>query len=310
MRILLQFPEGLKKDALKYAQKYESEGHEVFISSEPSYGACDIPVHEAGMLGCDKIIHYGHTKFCNVKGIDVEYVPVYADVDVKGVMKSAIQTLKEYTKIGIITNVSHLKQLDEIKDILKQNGKVPITAKGSLRCNNEAQILGCDVTALNRIKDKVECIIYFGGGTFHALAPGALEENMQLPILWVDPFSRQVRWITEDIRRVQRQRRIALMKAAEASTYGILVSTKVGQYAPKVASSLKRKLEKMGKKAVIIVGNTFDFTSLGNFTDIRYYCWCIINTACPRIVDDQNKIGIPIINADEFAQMLKLLNRK
>ena len=39
MRILLQFPEGLKQKALGHAKALELEGNEVFISASPTYGA-------------------------------------------------------------------------------------------------------------------------------------------------------------------------------------------------------------------------------------------------------------------------------
>src|SRR3989339_335352 len=47
VRILLQFPEGLKKEALSHAIQYRKEGHEVFLSASPCYGACDLAYAEA-----------------------------------------------------------------------------------------------------------------------------------------------------------------------------------------------------------------------------------------------------------------------
>jgi 2-(3-amino-3-carboxypropyl)histidine synthase len=342
MRILLQFPEGLKQDAMKYATKYEKEGHEVIVSAEPSYGACDLPIGEARLLKCDKIVHFGHTKFVDVDGIKIEYVIANADVDVKGVMEKAIEEIKGkngqvagelkakkgraineiwengYKRVGIITNASHLHQIGEIKEMLKAKGLEPVTAKGSLRCNNEGQILGCDVTALNAIRGKVDCIIYFGTGHFHALAPGAVENYNLPPVLWVDPYSREVKWIDDELKRMQKRRRAALAKAADAKVFGILVSTKAGQYALGIAERIKREIEgidkgetgkkdngeiasrKTKRKAVMIIGNTFDFTSLNNFMEIE----CFINTACPRMVDDQNKLRVPIINAGDTELIL------
>ncbi|MGC8923818.1 MAG: diphthamide biosynthesis enzyme Dph2 [Candidatus Micrarchaeia archaeon] len=297
--ILLQFPEGLKKDALRYVKAYEKKGYRVYVSSEPSYGGCDIPIHDAKVLGCKKIVHFGHTKFCDIdeKGIEIEYVPVYLeDVDVEGIMRKAVMALDKYKHVGIVTNISHARLVGRIKKVLIEHGKVPLTAKGSRRCPCEAQILGCDITALEKISKRVDCIIYFGGGTFHALAPGALDENYSLPTLWVDPFSRKVEWITEKIQKVQRQRRVALAKALNANVYGILVSTKVGQYNLPLAVKAKECIERQGKKALIVVGNTFDFTTISNFSGIEAF----LNTACPRIVDDQNKLSVPIVNAIEF----------
>ncbi|MCX8200266.1 MAG: diphthamide biosynthesis enzyme Dph2 [Candidatus Micrarchaeota archaeon] len=310
MRILLQLPEGIKPDALKYAEKYSKEGHEVIISSGPAYGACDLPLCDAKALGCDKIVHVGHTKFMDIDGIGqhtplIEYVAVPATVDVHEIIGIAASEIKKhnYKKVGLVTNASHLHQVDEIKKILMQSGLEPVTANGSIRCNNECQILGCDITAFSSIKQKIDCAVYFGAGCFHALAPAAVEGFEMPPFLWANPYSKEIKWINDELKQVQKRRRMALAQASSASVFGILVSTKPGQFALKTAEGIKSKIEsttcthtRTKRKAIIIAGDTFDFNTLNNFTEIQ----CYINTACPRIVDDQNKIKAPIINYSEL----------
>ena len=63
MRVLLQFPEGLKQKALEYAVKIEKGGDEVFISASPTFGACDLAIDEARSIKADKLIHFGHGEF-------------------------------------------------------------------------------------------------------------------------------------------------------------------------------------------------------------------------------------------------------
>lgn len=298
-RILLQFPEGLKKDALKESEKYSNK-YEVIVSSEPSYGACDIPVREAKELDCIKIVHYGHSEFVKVDGIEVEYVPheiKFDDLD--KLFELVFEEIKGYEKVGVVTNLTHINQMDEIKSILEKKNKKVIISKGSGRCKNPGQILGCDVTSLNKtIEQGVDCVIYFGAGRFHAFAPGAMENKMEVPFFWVNPFSNEIKKVNEEIDRIQKQRRISIMKASEAKVYGVLVSSKIGQHNLKRALEIKEKVEKKGKKAIIIYGNTFDFVSLNNFVPPIE---CFINTACPRIVDDQNKFNVPIINYKELS---------
>jgi 2-(3-amino-3-carboxypropyl)histidine synthase len=302
-RIMLQFPEGLKKDALKESEKYSNK-YDVIISSEPSYGACDIPVNEAKELGCFKIVHYGHSKFMeiNEEEIEIEYVPHEIKFEKLGkLIELVLKEIKEYEKIGIITNLTHVNQMDEIKSMLEKEGKKTIISRGSVRCNNPGQILGCDVTSLNKtIEQKVDCIIYFGAGKFHAFAPGAMEEKLDVPFLWVNPFSNEIKFINEEIDRIQKQRKISLMKASEAKVYGILISSKIGQHNLKKALEIKEKIEEKGKKGIIIYGNTFDFVSLNNFVPPIE---CFINTACPRIVDDQNKFSVAIVDYKEFQKI-------
>ncbi len=63
----LQFPEGLKKDAVRIAERIESRsGAKTVIFIDPCYGACDTKGREGEMLGLDLIIHFGHTRFRKV----------------------------------------------------------------------------------------------------------------------------------------------------------------------------------------------------------------------------------------------------
>lgn len=61
-RVGLQFPEGLKSEALAIAADLEARtGATCIIYADPTYGACDPKYHIAETLGLDLVIHYGHT---------------------------------------------------------------------------------------------------------------------------------------------------------------------------------------------------------------------------------------------------------
>jgi len=97
MRILLQFPEGLKDKALEYASKLEKEGNEVVVSASPSFGACDLAIEEARKIKADKLIHFGHAEFKHVD-FNVEYVPYAIDADLS-ILPSALTQLAQYKKL-------------------------------------------------------------------------------------------------------------------------------------------------------------------------------------------------------------------
>ncbi len=61
--ILLQFPEGLKQEALAYATRLEKEGYEVYLFAGLSFGACDLAIDEAKRIGAKTLIHFGHLPF-------------------------------------------------------------------------------------------------------------------------------------------------------------------------------------------------------------------------------------------------------
>ncbi|MFH0863457.1 MAG: diphthamide synthesis protein [Candidatus Altiarchaeota archaeon] len=60
----LQFPEGLKDQALDIAALVESSTKaKVIVLADPTYGACDLKRDMLKKLGIDLLIHFGHTRF-------------------------------------------------------------------------------------------------------------------------------------------------------------------------------------------------------------------------------------------------------
>ncbi|MBR9706932.1 MAG: hypothetical protein GOV15_00675, partial [Candidatus Diapherotrites archaeon] len=62
-RIALQVAEGAKTLVTQYADTLKKEtGAEVVIFADPTFGACDLSDDKAKMVGCDLLIHVGHSK--------------------------------------------------------------------------------------------------------------------------------------------------------------------------------------------------------------------------------------------------------
>ncbi len=296
MRILLQFPEGLKKLALAEAKKLEGKGHVVFVSSAPCFGACDLALEEAKAVKADKLMHWGHSDFWVKTEIPVEYVEYQVKVDVKKTIRKAVPILAKFKKIGLVTTVQHIKQLPEMKLELERTGKVVFIVKGT-KTKYPGQVLGCDAGAASSIAKKVDCFVYFGGGLFHALM------DVEKPVLRVDPYSMSAEWLDSEIALERNRRKGAMNALALAKRVGILMSTKSGQMNLKGAVEAKRALEDAGKECVVLVSNFIDFSALKNFGDFD----CFVNTACQRISDDTELAGKPIINLQDALYVARLL---
>ncbi len=297
MKILLQFPEGLKQYALEYAKKLEKEGNEVFISASPTFGACDLALDEARSIGADKLIHFGHAEFKHVD-FNVEYVEYRIDASLDALEKS-IGELEQYKRIGLVTTVQHIHQLGKIKEFYEKHGKEVLIGKPYGFAKYNGQILGCDVGSAATINNDVECFVYFGGGLFHPL--GAVYATTK-PFLAIDPFAGKWLWLdTYREKRKEEEKRV-LVRASDAKRFGILVSTKIGQYNMELAKLLKSRIEKEGLEAAILVANTFDFDSLNNMMEIDAF----VNTACPRIAtDDYERLRKPLLSPDLLMELLK-----
>ncbi len=304
MRILLQFPEGLKQKALEIAKRYESEGHEVFLSASACYGACDISLDEARWVKADKIIHFGHSRFVKADmPIPVEYVEYHVEIDVDG-LAAALPLLEGKKTIALATTIQHIKQLDAMKAFLEKNGKAALIGKG-VRSSEPGQVLGCDAIAISSVADKADAILFVGNGMFHALAMDAdMLERKDMPIIAYDPYSKKARDIRKDMEILRNKRRGAIAKALSCKRFGIMVSTKTGQFALAQAKKIKKQLETRGFDAEILVANELEPLSLNNFLVFD----CYINTACPRMADDTEEFGKPVLNNDMIEDFLSMLD--
>ena len=298
MRILLQFPEGLKQKAMEHAKSLEKEGHEVFISASPTFGACDLALDEARNIKADKLVHYGHAEFHKVD-FNVEYIPYFIDAPTV-LLPESLEQLKEYKTISIITTVQHIHQLDSIKRFYEQNGKKVLIGKPYGFAKHQGQILGCDIGSAANVDKEVDAHVYFGGGMFHPL--GALL-NTAKPFFVIEPFENKIERI-DRYREVYRKRsRGKIMRALESKRFGILVSTKNGQHNMNLAKILKQKIESQGLSAVVLVANTFDFMALNNMLEFDAF----VNTACPRVsIDDIERTRAPLLSANELMEVLRM----
>ena len=298
MKILLQFPEGLKQHALEYAKKLEKEGNEVYISASPSFGACDVAIDEAKQIEADKIVHFGHAEFMHVD-FNVEYVEYPIDADLS-ILEKSLSLITNYKKLGIVTTVQHVHQLQSMKEFYEKNGKTVFIGKPYGFAKYNGQILGCDAGSAASIDKEVDVHIYFGGGLFHPL--GAVYATTK-PFLSIDPFANKIIWLDEYREKRKKLEKGLILSSLNAKNFGILVSSKIGQYNIELAKILKNKLEKEGLNAYILIANTFDFDSLNNMLEIDAF----VNTACPRIAtEDYDRLRKPLLSPAMLEELLKM----
>ena len=302
MRILLQFPEGLKDRAMEHSKRLEKEGNEVFVSASPTYGACDLAIDEAKAIGADKLVHYGHAEFHHVD-FNVEYVFHTVDAPL-GILDRAMGSLADFGTLGLVTTIQHVHQLGDVKAYLESKGKKVLIGRPYGFAKHEGQILGCDIGSSASIDSKVDAHVYFGGGIFHPL--GAVLHTTK-PFIAIDPFIGAIELMDGYREKHRKRSRGKIAASLDARRFGILVSTKNGQHNMNLARLLKERIEGQGMDAAILVSNNVDFMSLENMREFDAF----VNTACPRIaVDDVPRIGRPLLSANELMEVLSLRSKK
>lgn len=292
-KVLLQIPEGLKTKAQEMSDILSGKGIEAVISVEPCFGACDLRDREAKALGCDAILHVGHSSLGVKADVPVIYEEYRRDFDPVPLLEKNLGQLP-YKSVGLVTTIQHIGSLDKAKSFLVKKGKaVHIGQPESAR--HPGQILGCDHSAALSVEKDVDCFLYIGSGLFHPLG---LAEKTEKPVLFLDIESGELRDLSEERLKRQKIRAANLAKASMSVNFGILISTKGGQMRMKEAEQTKKALEAKEKRAWMLAADQFTPEKLmGLSID------CLVNCACPRITEDVSLFRKPMITPEEATRL-------
>jgi len=289
-KVGLQFPEGLKVHAVKIARQIEQEtGALVVISADPCYGACDVA--DVDMRdSVDVLIHFGHRPLPINYDLPIIFVDARSRMDVLGSVRSSIGLLDGYNKIGLVTTTQHLHLLNEVADFLEQNGKEILMEEGS--GTTMGQVLGCNFSSIKDIK--ADAFLYIGSGNFHALGIKLFTDK---PVIVADPYLGEARRIDEIADRILRIRSARIAKAMDAKRFGIIVSSKKGQFRLELAKQLKNMLKEEDREGFILLLDDLSPSTLMPFMDLDAF----VMTACPRVaIDDSAMYKKPLLTPQEL----------
>ncbi|MEM4605884.1 MAG: diphthamide biosynthesis enzyme Dph2 [Candidatus Pacearchaeota archaeon] len=290
-KVLIQIPEGIKKELFELIKPLEKRGIEVIISGETCWGACSIAVNEAKNLGVDLLIHYGHAKFID-SDFPILYIEIKDKTKLDKLIKSSLKYIKEYKKIGLSYSVQHKEQINNIIKILEKERKKVLLSKKKGLVEYEGHIVGCQYEGLKEIKKEVDCF-FIMGNRFHALGAALAIPNK--PVFLLDTYNNEIKEMGELREKIIKQRFISIEKFRKAKKIGVIIETKLGQkfgYPNFVIEKIKEKK----KKPVLITMTEITPEKIMNFYSIEAF----IELACPRIAtDDYYKYPKPILTYKE-----------
>lgn len=297
--VILQFPEGLKTDAIDVSNRIQEVVPyvNVIIDADACFGACDLADNKVNHH-VDLVVHFAHTPLPIKTDCPVLFIEASSSSDVTSPIEDAIGNLDESTNtVGLITTAQHIHKLDQMKEIIEAHGYDVKVDSGN--GTSVAQVLGCNFTSIKNLD--VDEIVYVGSGDFHALGVRLFTKKK---VILADPFIGKSRDIEEFYDRILRIRFARITKAKKAKSFGIVISSKKGQLRFDLAIRLKELIKEHGFEAQIL---NMDFVSPDRMLpfDLDAY----VMTACPRIaIDDSAMYKKPVITPQELQIVLGLRN--
>lgn len=192
--------------------------------------------------------------------------------------------------VALFTTAQYINKLDDMQAQLQDAGK-EVEIYRARHTAQPGQILGCSIQTW----PDVDAFLYVGEGEFH---PRALLFKNPQPTYRYDPLRLEWDMFSHDeIEKIMKQHKGALLTFYHAKTAGVLGTTKSGQKDEQAIKKLRE--EHPDKDFVYFLANTLDWQGLDDFPFVD--CW--VNTGCPRIgLDDYNKVTKPILNAEHVLE--------
>ncbi len=299
--VSLNGPDGILPQVQETAMNITKRfGIPAYVLADTTWGTCDLNSNGSKVLGAEIQFNIGHT--INTESFEKNLILInaYDDVEFDSVAKKCVDILKG-KKISLVTDSQHLHQMDKVNEILTNGGIEVKIGKGKGQLN-DGQVFGCEFYPATELKDKVDAYVFLGQSNFHA-AGIALSTNM--PTYVLDPYFNEVREVTEFAQKLKKKATLAIYKAADAQSFGIIIGLKEGQLSKVFALKFKKELEKEGKTVQLFALTDITNERLKNLKGIDAF----IQVACPRISTD-NQFDKPVLSTPQANALLKILRHE
>lgn len=299
--VALDGPDGILKKIQNCAEKVRDEFNiPVYIIGDTSWGSCDLNIHAAEMLGVDILFNIGHTISMESFGNKVIMVDAFDDIDFSKIAKKCAVELKKknFKIISLATISQYIRSMQDVKEIFESHGYEVVIGRGKGHLN-DGQVFGCEFYPVYDTKDHVDAYLFLGQSIFHSASIAIVTQK---PTFMLDPYFNEYSEISDIARKLEKKAILAVYKAQDAETIGIIIGLKEGQFAKIKALELKRLLEEAGKKILLIAMTEITDERLLSFEGIDAF----IQVACPRIGTD-NHFHKPVLSVPQAISLIKLL---
>lgn len=264
------------------------------VLGDVTYGACCVDDFSAAALGCDFLVHYGHSCLVPVPQckIPMLYVFVHIAFDPKhllAVVRDNFDTGKGLALLGTIQFVDTVHVVKEQLQDDFENLVVP-----QKRPLSPGELLGCTAPTL---PEGVDALVYVGDGRFHL--ESVMIANPDVKAFRYDPYSKALteeRYAHDDMRSM---RHAAVLQAAGAENFAIVLGTLGRQGSPKILQRLMKAVREKGKRAVVVLLSEITPSKISRLEEAGIDAW--VQIACPRLsIDWGNGYGKrPLLNPYE-----------
>lgn len=298
-RVALQFPEGLLFFATAIADVLEEHtGAEMVILGDVTYGACCVDDFAAEALGCDFMIHYGHSCLVSIKDCclaNMLYVFVEIDIDVKHFTDTVKSLVPKDKHVACVSTIQFVSAMRAAVDVLNTEHFEKTIVVPQNRPLSKGELLGCTSPKLATFGDEakdIDTVLYVGDGRFHL--ESFMIHNPHIKALQYDPYKKVMTSEGYDHKEMHSIRKGAIERAKAAQSFGIIMGTLGRQGNSRVVDRIRELARRQGKTTTLFLMSEIFPSKLALIKDVDAF----IQIACPRLSIKSALFGL--LNAERF----------
>ncbi|KAG0220979.1 Diphthamide biosynthesis protein 1 [Mortierella sp. GBA43] len=276
-KVALQFPEGLLIFACTISDILEKFcGVETLVMGDVTYGACCIDDFTAVALGCDFMVHYGHSCLVPVDVTTIKTLYVFVDIgiDVQHFMDTVRKNFERGSKLVLVGVIQFVQSIQAARRELELEYTLLVPQAKPL---SPAEILGCTSPTLPKDQN---ALVFLGDGRFHL--ESMMIHNPELPAFRYDPYDKKFTRERYDHEDMHSLRKHAIETAKKAKRFGLILGTLGRQGSVSILEHMETKLKERGCDYTIILLSEIFPGKLAMFEDMDAF----IQIACPRLSID------------------------
>ncbi|KAJ8903694.1 hypothetical protein NDN08_004795 [Rhodosorus marinus] len=278
-KVALQMPEGL----LMYASvigdvlKKHCNGPDVIVLGDVTYGACCVDDFSASALGCDFLVHYGHSCLVPVQSCKIPMLYVFVEIhfDPKHLLDCIREEFEKGTKLALLGTIQFVATIQALKSELIDDFLEIIVPKA--RPLSPGELLGCTAPQLG----DVDVLVYIADGRFHL--ESVMIANPTVKAYKYDPYSKAFTVEEYGHELMMRNRLSTIVNAKSAKRFGVILGTLGRQGSLAIVNRIKAALNAAEKEYMVVLLSELQPAKL-KLMEGRVEAW--IQIACPRLSID------------------------
>ena len=315
-RLALQFPEGLLLYATTLADIFKvfvPSIKDVVILGDVTYGACCVDDYAATALGCDFLVHYGHSCLVPVSMTTCKTLYVFVDIlfDEEHLVQSIRKNFPNRTdKIALAGTIQFASAIGKVRETLRPFYEC--FDVGRTKPLSPGEVLGCTAPSLGdgevmgaRSGDSMgeegkkahDAIVFVADGRFHLEA--MMIANPNVPAYRYDPYERVLTREYYDHVGMQNVRKSMILRAKKAKKFGLILGTLGWQGNPAVLARLERLFESRNKETVVFLISEISPERIASLSE-NGGIDAFVQVACPRLsIDWGEAFIVPVLTPYE-----------